>query len=198
MTLPRRFKIFAVFVVIVAASYGATRLWSSNGGVPTDFQSARLQGSLIAQDIVNISNQSDADLEKVNQLDQSGKYAEALAIVTQAANRSQDIRDKAVELSDQISKMTASLSGISSLDARQAALEAISSRLALLNQLISYSNDLSKLLDALRGRFAGESNPQNIAALVENVNAEVRAVNAFNSQAGQAMDRFDKIMSGGK
>ena len=78
----------------------------------------------------------------------------------------------------------------------RAALESISSRLALINQLINYSADLSRLEEALRGRFAGTgtTSPAEITALVNQINTDVNAINNFNSQAGQAMDRFDGIV----
>ncbi len=91
--------------------------------------------------------------------------------------------------------MTKSLSDISSFEARQAALESISSRLALLNRLISYSADIDQLSATLADRFNGKYVPANqISAMIDNVNAEVRAINNFNAQAGQSMDRFDKIV----
>ena len=51
--------------------------------------------------------------------------------------------------------MTSDLSNINSSPAQQAALESISSRLALINELISYSNDLDHLLAILQARFSG-------------------------------------------
>ncbi len=194
-TFSRGKKIILAFAGLIAAGLAVFFFTRSASGVPQDFTDARLQGGIIAQDIVNLSNQSTADLDQVSRLDRQGKYSDALALTTSLVSRSQEIRNKAVDLSSEIETMTKSLSGISDFDARQTALESISSRLALLNQLISYSADLSRLFDVLRARFAGDGgSAAEVQAVVNQINTDVNAVNNFNAQAGQAMDRFDAIV----
>ena len=188
-------KTILAFLVVIAAGYGLFMFSKSQNQVPQDFTQARLQGALIAQDIVNISNQSTADLQTVNQDDQKGDYSNALTLTTQIAAQSEDLRNKAVSLSNEVSNMTKALSNISSFDAQQAALQGISSRLALINQLVNYSGDLGKLLDVLRGHFTGSAeNNAQVQALVNQINTDVNAINNFNTQANQSMDTFDKIM----
>ncbi len=190
-------KIMLAFAGLIAAGLAVVFFTRSASGVPQDFTDARLQGAIIAQDIVNLSNQSTADLEQVSKLDQEGKYSDALTLTTTLVSQSQDIRNKAVDLSGEIEAMTKALSGISDFNARQAALESISSRLALLNQLITYSADLSHLLDVLRARFVGQGqggNSPEVQGIVNQINTDVNAINNFNAQAGQAMDRFDAIV----
>ena len=93
--------------------------------------------------------------------------------------------------------MTKDLSNINSSPAQQAALESISSRLALINELISYSNDLDHLLAVLQSRFSGTPQPNDeVQGIVNQINTDVNAINNFNAQAGQAMDRFDTIEKG--
>ncbi len=191
----RRVKIVIIFVVIVALGYAIVRWTQGSGGVPQDFTDSRMQGAIIAQNIVNLSNQSTDALAQVNALDQKQDYTSALAITANLVTQSQDIRDQAVQLSTQVGQMTTALSNISDFNARQAALESISDRLALINQLINYSGDLGKLADVLRGRFSGQGGTNaQVAALVNQINTDVNAINNFNSQAGQAMDRFDAIV----
>jgi hypothetical protein len=194
--LSRRTKIIVAFVVIIALGYVVVRLTQGKGGVPQGFTDARLQGAIIAQNIVNLSNDSTADLAQVNTLDDKQDYTDAIALTANLITKSQEIRDQAVDLSSQIGDMTKALSGISDFSARQAALESISSRLALINQLINYSADLSRLYDMLNLRFTGKSGATDaeIHALVNQINTDVNAINNFNSQAGQAMDRFDGIV----
>ena len=191
----RRTKIILTFVAIVAAGYAIVKFTQGSGAVPQDFSDARMQGAIIAQNIVNLSNQSTATLEQVGALDEKGDYAGALALTTNLVTQSQDIRDQAVALSGQIEAMTKALSDISDFNARQAALESISNRLALINQLINYSGDTGKLLETLRERFTGTGGTgAGVQALVNQINTDVNAINNFNSQAGQAMDRFDAIV----
>ena len=191
----RRTKVVVIFAAIVILGYLIVWLTQGKGGVPQDFVEARMQGAIIAQNIVNLSNQSTAALEQVNTLDQKQDYANALTLTTSLVAQSQEIRDQAVELSAQVGQMTKALSEISDFNARQAALESISNRLALINQLINYSADLEKLLDMLRNRFTGRGGTNvEVQALVNQINTDVNAINNFNSQAGQAMDRFDAIV----
>ncbi|MEK7195089.1 MAG: hypothetical protein AAB655_00135 [Patescibacteria group bacterium] len=165
------------------------------GSVPEGFIQARLQGALIAQNIVNLSNQSALDLNEVGELDRNKNFVEALNLTTELIKKSQEIRDQAVLLSSEIEKMTKALSEIDSFEARQAALEAIANRLALISRLINYSGYLGQLLDVLRGRFTGIYAPSyEVQNLITQINSEVRAINNFNTQAGRAMERFDEIV----
>lgn len=193
--MKRKLIILFAIILVVGGGYGLNRIWGGFRGIPKEFTDARMQGAIIAQNIVNLSNQSASDLQKINELDAKGNYTGALDLTMSAIKQSQDIRDQAVELSSEVEAMTRSLSDIGSLDARQAALESIANRLALISRLINYSGYLGQLLDTLQGHFSGaaQTNTQ-VRALVEQLNSEVNAINNFNAQAGQAMDRFDKIV----
>jgi flagellar basal body-associated protein FliL len=192
--MSRRTTIIIVFVVVIALGYGLFAFWSAQSAVPTAFTQARLQGAVVAQNIVDLSNQSTADLTKVNQFDKDGDYTDALTLTTSIASSSQEMRDEAVSLSNDVSDMTKSLSSISSFSAQQAALESISSRLALINQLVNYSGDLGNLLDVLRDHFTGKSyDNTQVQSLVNQINTDVNAINNFNTQANQSMNTFDKL-----
>ena len=193
--LSRRTKTILAFLLLVTAGYASVKFLQGGNQVPKDFTDARLQGAAIALDIVTLSAQSTNDLQKVNQYDKQGDYTDALTLTTDLVVQSQQIRDRAVALSNQIGNMTKSLSSLSS-DAQQAALEAITSRLALVTQLINYSGDLETLLDTLRSRFTGAPTPAGkVQALVNQINTDVAAVNNFNAQATQAMVQFDSIVA---
>jgi len=193
--ISRRTKVIVAFVVLVVAGYALAMYWGSRNQVPVAFTDARLQGALIAQNIVGMSNSSTVELAQISKDDQNGDYADALTLTTNLINQSQDLRDQAVELSNQIGIMTQSLSGISSFSAQQAALESISSRLALINQLITYSSDLDRLLAVLQVRFSGKYEaPGTVQGIVNQINTDVNAINNFNTQGSVAMDQFDKIV----
>lgn len=190
----RRTKIIAAFIILIALGYGLSLFWQAQNGIPANFSAARLQGAIIAQTIVNTSNQSTAALEQINKYDQEGDYTDALASTTALINQSAGLRNEAIQLSAQVGQMTKDLSNINSTAAQQAALESISSRLALINELIAYSNDLDHLLTVLQARFSGTPQPNGIVAgIVNQINTDVNAINNFNAQAGQAMDKFDSI-----
>ena len=193
--LSRRAKIIIIFIIILALGSGLLVFLQAQSQVPDSFTAARTQGAIIAQNIVTLSDQSTANLEQVSQDDQKGDYTDALTLTTTIANQSQQLRDQAVQLSNQVSDMTQGLSSISSFEAQQAALESISSRLALINELVNYSGDIGKLLDVLRNHFTGKTNDNTqVQALVNQINTDVNAINNFNAQANTSMDQFDKLM----
>lgn len=195
LRVSRKVKVVGAFIIIMAAGYGALAFWSGKDAVPQDFATARAQGAAIAQNIVTTSNKSVDELAQVNELDKQGDYAGALKLTNELLAQSEDLRNQAVELSTQVGAMTKALSGVASFDAQQAALQSISSRLALINQLINYSGDLGKLLDVLNGKFSGRPQVRGaVQGLVNQINTDVNAINNFNSQATQAMVEFDKIV----
>ncbi len=191
----RRTKAVVVFIVLVVVGYAIAVFWGNRNQVPVAFTNARLQGALISESIVGISNSSTAELAAISKDDQSGNYTDALTLTTNLINQSQDLRDQAVSLSNQIGIMTQSLSSINNFNAQQAALESISSRLALINQLINYSGDLDHLLGVLQTRFSGKYVPAGtVQGIVNQINTDVNAINNFNAQGTAAMDQFDKIV----
>lgn len=189
-----RAKIITIFVIIVALGSGAYALFEHQNQIPQSFTMARSQGAAIAANIVSLSSQSTADLSKVNQLDEQGNYTQALSITTDLVTQSQQLRNQAVQLSNQVSAMTEALSSVNSFPAQQAALQAISNQLAIITQLVNYSNDLDSLLLTLQNHFDGKPVASGtVQTLVNQINLDVTAINSYNSQATQAMAQFDKI-----
>lgn len=193
--LKRKTTLAALASLGIIAVYVGVQIVGGATEVPIDFYDARSQGALIAQNIVKLSNESSRDLERINAFDREGNTTEALNLTLDVLRRSQEIREEAVKLSQEVERMTKSLSTINNLEARQVALEAISNHLALINRLINYSGSLAELLDVLRNRFSGQRTNVQVNSLVVAINAEVTAINNFSSQASQAMARFDRIVN---
>jgi hypothetical protein len=193
-TFSRRTKIIAAFIILVAVGYGLVLFWQSQNGVPASFTAARIQGAIIAQTIVNDSNQSTDELNAINKYDQEGDYTDALASTTALINQSAGLRNEAVQLAAQVQQMSTDIPNIKSSDAQQAAVQSMTNRLAVINELITYSNDLDHLLAVLQSRFSGTPQPNTeVANIVSQINADVNMINNFNTNAGQAMDKFDSI-----
>ena len=192
--MTKKGKIYAIFFGILFGGYVLYRLVAASGA-PKEFEDARMKGATISQDIVNLSNQVKDDLLVVNQLDKEWRYNEAFAKAQEVADKTKEIRGKAVELSNQLQVMTSSLSKIGGEEAKQAVLESVSNRLALLSRLINYSDYISQLVSVLRDRFTGNSgSATTVSVLVDQINAEVTAINSFNQSATAAMSRFDKAL----
>ncbi len=189
-------KIFVLAGILVAGSLVISLVLSFDGGVPKEFSEARLQGAMISQTIVELSSKSTLDLESIGRLEKAGNYKGALEVVASAVKRSQEIRENALKLSKELEKMTLGLSDLDSFEARQAALEAISNHLALVSRLINYSAYMGDLLGIIQSKLSGDwSRSGQIQELLNQVNAEVAAINSFNNQANQSMERFDAIIN---
>lgn len=194
--LHRKIKVFILAGILVAGVLVVSLVLSFGGEVPKEFTEARLQGAVIAQTIVELSNKSTIDLESIGRLEKAGNNKEALGVVEGAVERSREIRENALKLSRELERMTKSLSDMKSFEARQAALEAISSHLALVSRLINYSAYMSDLLGIIQSKLSGDwSRSDQIQGLLNQVNAEVTAINSFNNQANQSMERFDAVIS---
>lgn len=175
-------------IILVVIMFGI-----SASAVPKAFSDARMQGGKISDDIVNVSNQVATDLAKVHELDARHDYQGALTLTLDLTQKVQTLRTKAVELSGELEAMSKAVGSVNSEDARQAAVDAIGDRLALISHLVNYSAYLAQLLDALRGRFLGQPAiiGPNTESLIARINAEVKQVNEFNTRATDAMHRFD-------
>ncbi len=188
----RKALIFVIFIAVIAAGYAFAAFWQGQNRIPNSFTTARNQGAIIAEAIVATSNSSTAELAKIDQYDKEGNYSQALSLTRGLVAQASGLRGQAVDLSNQIQTMTQSLSGVKDLAAQQDALEAISSELALINQLVNYSGDLGKLLDTLQARFSGQSGTNaEVTSEVTQINTDINAINNYNNQATHALKAFD-------
>lgn len=194
--LSHRTKIIIAFFVMVVGGSILTYLASFSGGVSASFIEARMQGALISQSIVDLSKKSASSLEEINRLDRSGSYGKALEMTNQLIAQNREIKEKALALSRELETMTKSLDSISPESARTEALQSITSRLAMITRLVSYSDSLAQLLETLKLRFSGVSygQTQAINKLIAQINSEVVAINNFDQEAQKAMNNFDAII----
>ncbi len=193
-TFSRRTKIIAAFIIIVAVGYGLVLFWQAQNGVPANFTAARLQGAIIAQTIVNDSNQSTDGLNAINKYDQEGDYTDALASTTALINQERGVahRSGATRRAGPADVDGDPEHQIIGCAAGSGAVH--DEPFAVINELITYSNDLDHLLAVLQSRFSGTPQPNTeVANIVSQINADVNMINNFNTQAGQAMDKFDSL-----
>jgi uncharacterized phage infection (PIP) family protein YhgE len=192
----RRLMLFlSIFALLLIGYFVIRGVMAARNAVPADFQEARSRGAVISQDIVNISNEINEEIVQINDLEKAKKYKEALAAVSSLEQDAQEVRDRAADLSKELKIMAENLESLSPEEARQEALDSISYRLDLLNHLITYTEQLNQLSATLTRRLQNRNTPVgNIPLLVSQINEEIKAINNFNSLAGQAMDRFDAVV----
>ena len=190
--IPQRIRILILFIFIILLAYFVLRFLAVDvKNIPEDFLRARQEASLIAQDIVTISNESTNSLGEIARLDEERKYSEALALVSKELERNRQAREKAIKLSVQLETMAKNLAQISPASAGQTALEAISSEAALISRLIIYNDYLTQLLEILRGKFLGDNQGDKIPELIAQINGEIQAINDLNRKFNEVMGEFD-------
>jgi len=190
--IPKRVRLIILFLLIILIVYFVLRfVGATPRTVPEEFLKARGQASLIASEIVLISNNSTADFNQIVQLDNQGKYTDALNLISQELEKNREARSKAINLSVELANMAKNLDKISPLSDGQIALEAISSETALISRLINYNDYLNQLLEILQQKFLGKISGDNIPEIVSKINDEVKAINDLNQQFNDVMNRFD-------
>ena len=193
--IPRRLRVFIIFILIILAAYLITRIFFVEPKtVPNDFLRARQEASLIAKDIVNLSNESAGNINEIYEFDREGNYKEALNLLANELERNRQAREKAIELSAQLEKMARAVSEISPISASQSAIQAISSETALISRLITYNDYLFQLLEVLRSKFLGKTKNSSelISELISKINEEVQAINELDRKFNEVMKEFDR------
>ena len=71
----------------------------------------------------------------------------------------------------------------------------MSSEVALVSRLLSYTNNLIELFGVLRLKFEkpGTQFDGAVAGLIDKINEEARAINSFNQRFNWSLAEFDKI-----
>lgn len=164
--------------------------------VPEEFNQARAAGVLIGQNIVRLSSRSLEGLEQISQLEQAGKYQEAISIVTKAIDNNRQAREEAFRLSRELEKMVVQLDKIEPLSARELATSAIGHEINLINQLINYNDFLLRLFSLLNQKFNGQL-PQNpdgqVKELLTAINGQAEIINDLNKKFNDTMAEFDRL-----
>jgi len=193
--IPKQIRLLILFIIVVFFAlfiYFLLRFFVVEPKtIPENFLMARQEASIIASEIVAISNESINNLNEIAQLDKEKKYTEALLLTSQELERNRQAREKAIKLSIQLEIMAKNLSQISPASASQLALQAISSETGLISRLITYNDYLTQLLEVLREKFLGKDTGDKIPELIAKINDEARAINDLNQKFNDVMKEFD-------
>lgn len=187
-----------VFTVLGVLAAGGTWLVFIGPAptVPQEFTQARLEGSLVAKEIVGLISQSNSRLNQISDYDRLKDYVAALEVSIQALDEGKEVPDKAVELSKRLELMTINLSEVYPEKARTKAQSAILTEVQLIHKLISYSNLQRQLLEELRLKLRAhlngvESPGVEIQGRIEDINREIRNINVLNQEFNDLMKEFD-------
>ncbi|MBI4993352.1 hypothetical protein HZC33_00090 [Candidatus Wolfebacteria bacterium] len=192
--VPRRLKILAIFIILLLAAYFIVKIFIPEAKkVPPDFLKARQEASLIAGQIISISDNTARSIGQISDFDKNKQYEEALKLISQELVNNREAREKAINLSAQLEIMTKNISQITPISASQAALQAIGSETTLISRLITYNDYLVGLLEILQAKFLEKEKDANgkIPDLINKINGEAQAINSLDKNFNSLMIDFD-------
>lgn len=185
-----------IFFVIILSAFIVFRVSGAgdNRFVPHSFLEARTNGSMIAELIVQLSDESVKNLQEINNHDKEGNFALASDLVRAELRRNNEARAKALDLSKQLEQMTIGLRAVQPEQAQLLVTQAISYEISLINRLLTYNDYLNQLLSTLQSRFDGTGGSSGmVSQLLQNLNTEAQAINDLNAKYTATMGEFDRI-----
>lgn len=194
--IPRRLKILVIFALLILAAYFIVLFFTPEAKkVPPDFLKAKQEASLIAVEIIAISDKTAGHINQLSDFDKNKQYEEALKLISEEILNNREARERAINLSANLEIMAKNISTISPVSAGQIALQAISSEAALISRLISYNDYLVGLLEILQAKFLDKEKNANgkISELINKINDEAKIINNLDDNFNKLMVEFDNI-----
>lgn len=197
LRLKKNTKITILTGLVVLGLYFGFSYFASQSFVPDNFQEARQDGSVVSAELVDFLKESINNLEVISEEDKNYNFSKALDLVYEELERTKATRQRAMGLTVALDKMARAVPNITPTKARNLALEAVSSEVALISHLIIYNDSLNGLLETLRYKFSGDIryDVKDIQVLVKNMNQEAREINALNDLFNKKMQEFDEIVN---
>ncbi len=185
----------AIIAAVSVGTFAANQLFLAKPYVPPEFSLSRIKGAELAQSIVNLSEESLTNLEKIGVYDRQGNSSAALVLIAKEVVKNRQTRERAIALSSQLEKMAQTIDMIKPTRARILATEAVSSEVALVSRLVAFNDYLLSLFETLRAKFQkpDASVDDKIVEFTGKINEEVRAINDFNRRFNNSLAEFDKV-----
>ena len=193
--------IFVTIFMIVGLSYISSTA-VSNGNtiagiyVPIEFLESRNRAASAAEKITSLTNISASNLERINDADQRGDYAEGVNLVVKEIERNREIGDAAVDLSEELREMAKNLNVVRPAEVGSIGFRAVTTGIELVQRLVSYNNNTQELLSTLQTRLnsgGDERTHARIEELISALNEEAKAINRLDSEYRDLMTQFDGL-----
>ncbi len=195
---PNWVKSIIILVLLVAIGYGIWFLVSRPlAKPPAEFLTARERGAEISQRIVELASSTNQQIKEINSLDLNGDYVKALGLIEEAKNKNQETLAQAVELANEVQKMTEVLDKIPS-KSREIAIKAITSENYLLTNFMNYYDVFNnQFLSNLYKAIATSKSEYRQAAenSLSDLNIKAGTINNLNQQFIDQMREFDESFS---
>jgi len=194
----------AITILLIGGLSYASRTAGGNSSViasvyvPVEFLESRKRAADAADVIASLTEESAEKLSLVNGADQRGDYIAGLSIVREEIDRGVDIRNTAVDLSEELREMAITLGTVQPNSASAVGFQAVTVGIELVQRLVSYNNNLQELLGTLQARLennGGEQTGARIEELVSALNEEAQVINSLSIEYKQLMVQFDELTS---
>jgi len=175
---------------LVAVTFGFSK---SKTNIPELFISERASGANIATELAKEVNVSVDALLEIDQLDREGRVFEARQIVSEQLSKVNQYQVITIDLADHLGSMAKASATIKPEEAKQLAIEAISTGVAMVSRLITYNALMDELFQTLDAKFlTGRVNGKSINNLVTELNNSARDINELNTSFNAILDNFDQ------
>ncbi len=197
MQLRKNIKGAIWLAVLAALLYLGGYLFIGRSFVPSEFTEHRRQGAGIAKELVSLTEVSLSNLDEISEKDRQYKFGEALDLVRQELARAEEMRAKAFELTDVLTKMIPPAAQVEPEKASKLAIEAIGYEVSLINHFRSYNDILVGLFQTLEYKFSGDIryDAEDVQNLIKGLNQEASEINRLNNLYNEKMAEFDKLVS---
>ena len=160
--------------------------------IPKEFFQERIQGAGAAKNLARMVSDSLANLVKIEALDKEGNITQAINLVAYEREINKEKQAAAVLLASNLQKMAEFTKAITPIEARQASVEAVTSGVALVSNVITYNSYLDGLFEALSAKFARlPYSGRSVKDLIANINAEARTINDLSQRFNALLADFD-------
>jgi len=191
--------VVAVILAIFYLTFKSPQIWDKEEIVlPPNFIKAYSAASDLSLAISDFTSEAVNQLNKINEADRSGDYIRAFNLTVEQAKKHEGLRIKSVELLTELQKMAASAEQITSSNAQQLALQAVSTQVSLVSHLLIYNERWISLLNHLREKFLSANpfifNPKT-EELIRQINDGITSINGLNRKYHSLMEELRRALN---
>jgi len=180
-----------IFVVIIGFALAA----QDKVTVSASFAEARINGAVISDFLNNFFQESSKRISEIEAKDKAGEYGKALDLTVQEFRKLQEARLKTIDLLGELTTMAAEMPNIPIDSAQSIGMQAIATKMSLVDRLLNYHEKIRQLLDILQNKFLSDD-PANFdtetTEIIKAMNDDVLAINELNRKYQRLMTEFDE------
>ena len=165
---------------------------SASANLPPNFLISRQEASVISQNIVDLTNKTDAKIAEANAADLAGDKVKAKALVEDAQNMNKEAYQAASDLAAQLKILTESLATMNP-SSQRLAYEAVATEFSLVSEFIVYTQNLNGFLEKLLVSMETDVqvSKEDIANALQNTNDSAKKINSLNTEFNARMKALD-------